>query len=106
MYYNDSDIIHYKGLFNNQNYERGMMFDPNGKKIYEGILINNVPKESKNIKLFNLDGVLLYARDFLDGIYDNNGKIFENNKLIYKGRFLKGKYNKNWKLYNKNLKIT
>ena len=101
-YYNNSDIIHYKGLFNNQNYERGMMFDPKGYKIYEGIFINNVPKECKNIKLFDLEGNIIYEGDLLDGLYDNNGKIFVNNKVLYNGGFLKGKYNKFGKLYDKN----
>ena len=100
-YYNDSDIIHFKGLFNNQIYEKGLINDPKGNKIYEGIFINNIPKECKNIKLFNLDGNIIYEGDLLDGLYYNYGKIFENNKMLYNGGFLKGKYNKFGKLYDK-----
>ena len=100
-YYNDSDIIHFKGLFNNQFYEKGLINDPKGNKIYEGIFINNIPKECKNIKLFNLDGNIIYEGDLLDGLYYNYGKIFENNKMLYNGGFLKGKYNKFGKLYDK-----
>ena len=55
------------------------MYDPKGNKIYEGIFINNVPKECKNIKLFDLYGNIKYEGDLLDGLYDNNGKIFNKN---------------------------
>ena len=101
-YYNDSDIIKFKGLFNKQNYERGAIYDPKGNKIYEGIFINNVPKEYKNIKLFDLDGSIIYEGDLLDGLYDNNGKIFQKNMVLYEGGFLRGKYNKFGKLYDNN----
>ena len=102
-YYNNSEEIYFKGIFNYGNYNTGILFDPYGNKIYEGKFMNNNPFQIKNIKLFNLDKKLIYEGELIDGLYDNYGKI--NNKygsLIYEGELLKGKYNKNGKLYEKN----
>ena len=50
LYYNNSDKIYFNGIFNMSNYKEGIIYDPNGIQIYEGIFINNRPKEGQNIK--------------------------------------------------------
>ena len=97
--YKNSEIAYFDGIFNDGDYDEGIIYDPNGKKIYEGKFMNNNPIISKNIKLFNLDGTLLYEGDLLDGMYYNYGKMFDDHKLIYEGGFLKGKYNNFGKQY-------
>ena len=103
VYYNNSDEIYFKGIFNYGNYNEGILFDPKENKIYEGKFMNNFPSDSKNIKLFNLDKKLIYVGDIKDGLYDNYGKIYnKNGNLIYEGELLKGKYNKHGKIYKNN----
>ena len=47
LYYNNSEQIFFNGIFGMSKYIEGISYEPNGYKIYEGIFINNRPKEGK-----------------------------------------------------------
>ena len=112
LYYRNSNIIYFEGYFIDNNYDNGVMFDPEGNILYEGKFIDNHPKESKNIKYYERNGNIKYIGDFkegkyhgfgklynnnnhnnivIDGFFENNkikGKLFKNNILYYEGEFL------------------
>jgi len=41
----------------------------------------------------NINNEFKYERQFSDGKYNGEGKLFHNNKLIYEGQFSDEKYN-------------
>ena len=100
IYYKDSNQIFFDGMIQMGRYLNGIMYDPNGNKIYEGKFINNIPIKCKNIKLYNLYKKLIYEGDILDGKYDGVVKIYKNTKILYDGELLNGKYNNFGKLYD------
>ena len=100
IYYKDSNQIFFDGMIQMGRYLNGIMYDPNGNKIYEGKFINNIPIKCKNIKLYNLYKELIYEGDILDGKYDGVAKIYKNTKILYDGELLNGKYNNFGKLYD------
>ena len=52
IYYDDSEKIYFNGLFDMDNYQEGILYDPDGNEIYEGLFMNNNPKEGKNLIYF------------------------------------------------------
>ena len=50
----------FDGYFDMGLYIHGTLYDPEGNKIYEGQFMNNIPKESKNIHLYEIEGNLKY----------------------------------------------
>ena len=111
LYYNSIKQIYFNGIFEKSNYIKGILYEPNGAKIYEGLFINNRPKEGKSIKLYHLDGELEYDGDFLNGMFHGNGTLYEKGKyekqgvksefkyLKYIGEFKCHKFNGLGKLY-------
>ena len=79
--------------------------------VYEGIFMNNKPKEAKNIKLYKLNGELEYEGDLLDGQFHGQGTLYEIGEyerkekytefkhLKYVGEFKNDKFNGKGKLY-------
>ena len=111
LYYNNNEKIYFNGIFDMDNYIEGVLYDPDGNKIYEGIFKNNRPKEGKNIKLYNLNGELEYKGDLLDSLFHGYGILYEKGKyeenrifseykyLKYEGEFKENDYNGFGKLY-------
>ena len=116
--YNGKGILYYKnnkiffcGIFKDDEFVKGILFDPEGKITYKGDIINKNPKEGKNIKLYEINGNLIYEGDFLDGKYHGHGTLYEAVKferkgittefkgIKYVGEFNKGKYGGFGKLY-------
>ena len=93
------------------NYVEGVEYSPDGEKLYEGLFMNNKPKEGKNIKLYELDGDLKYEGDFLDGQFHGYGTLYEKsdyrqkrissefNNIYYIGEFKSNKFNGQGKIY-------
>ena len=92
LYYNNSEQIFFNGIFGMSKYIEGISYEPNGYKIYEGIFINNRPKEGKKLKLYKLDGELEYEGDFLNGNYHGYGTLYEKGKYEYMGKINEYKY--------------
>ena len=90
LYYEYEEKIYFKGIFCMEQYKSGILYDPEGKEIYNGEFINNYPKEGKNIRIYSLDGNLEYEGDFLNGLYDGKGKLYEKSKIKYEGDFKRG----------------
>ena len=66
-------------------YIHGTLFNPEGNKIYEGEFINNLPKECKNIHLYEIDGNLKFVGNISEGKYQGKGNLYKDNKLLYEG---------------------
>ena len=99
LYYNSSESIYFKGIFNNGDFKNGVSYDPKGKEIYIGDFINNKPKEGKDIEVYNLYKNLEYKGDLVNGTKEGYGTIYyENGKTLYSGMF------KNGKIYGKGVK--
>ena len=95
--YYQIEKIYISGIFND-NLIDGISYDPNGNKIYEGIFINENPKEGKNLRIYEYNGEIKYEGDFLEGNYNGygilygKGSITEYNLKLYEGEFKEGKY--------------
>ena len=92
LYY-DNETICFNGYFKNNIFINGVSYDPDGNKIYEGEFIDEKPKEGKNLKIYKLNGKIIYKGDFLDGQYSGYGSLFEESYKLYEGQFIMGKYN-------------
>ena len=90
LFYKKDNKIYYVGSFENGYFNYGILYDPYQKKIYEGEYKNNIPKEGKNIELYNLDTFLKYKGDFYDFKYHGYGKLYNDNShiLLYEGDFI------------------
>mgnify|MGYP002626662292 FL=1 len=91
-------------------YAKGILYDLNENKLCETEIIDFIPKEGKNIKLYNKDEILIYEGDFFDYKYQGKGKLYEkeetytnneNNifKLKYEGEFRQNIFEGYGKLY-------
>ena len=92
LYYSNKKEKYFEGNLNKGSYVQGALYSPDGNKIYEGEFINNKPKEYKDIKLYELNGNLLFIGDLAEGKYQGNGKLYENSHLLYEGNFANGYY--------------
>ena len=102
LYYNKKynqkeEKIYFEGVFEKDKFIKGTLFSPDGYKVYDGEFCNNIPKEGKNISIYNINGFIDYIGDLLDGKYNGNGKLFltrdyYENELIYEGQFKNGLY--------------
>ena len=99
LYYDKSNQIYFDGTFDMGLFINGILYDPEGNKIYEGEFTNNQPKDCKNINLYELNGNLKFAGDLSDGKYSGFGKLYKESKLIYEGNFKDGLYDGNGILY-------
>ena len=90
------------------NYNEGILYDPEGNIIYEGIFINNRPKEGKNLKLFDINKFLIYQGDLLNGQFCGFSTLYEIGKyekneelkyLKYIGEFKNDKFDGHGKFY-------
>ena len=82
---------------------KGILFSPEGNKVYEGEFIDNYPKEGKNITIYNIKGIIKYIGDLFNGKYNGCGKLLKTiycycdeyycrDKIIYEGQFKDGLY--------------
>ena len=111
LHYDKNEKIYFNGIFDMDNYVEGVEYSPDGEKLYEGLFMNNKPKEGTNIKYYKLDGELEYEGDFTEGQYNGNGALYEKGYyerngifsefkyLLYVGEFKNNKYNGKGKLY-------
>ena len=108
LYYNNSERIYFNGIFDMDNYNEGILYDPEGNIIYEGIFINNRPKEGKNLKLFDINKFLIYQGDLLNGQFCGFSTLYEIGKyekneelkyLKYIGEFKNDKFDGHGKFY-------
>ena len=109
LYYKNSETIYFNGIFDMDNYSEGILYDPNGNIIYEGLFEKNKPKEGQNLKLYNTYGWLTYEGDLLNFQYHGNGTLYENRNYEYEyefskfiGEFKNGKFDGQGKLYLEN----
>ena len=102
LYFRKSDKIFYSGEFNNGKFINGILYGLNNEKIYEGEFNDNIPKEGKGIKLYNLNGNLEYDGDIANSKYNGYGKLYEevSKLLFYEGDFINNKYDGFGKLYS------
>ena len=112
--------MYFNGLFENNSFFKGKLYDPLEKIIYEGEFNNYYPKEYKNIKLYYLDGSIKFEGDIINsqekGIfydYDDDstfegilefgnkikGSYYVNKIKKYEGEFKDNKYNGYGKLF-------
>ena len=71
-------------------FKNGTLYDLKGLKLYKGDFKNNMPKEGKNIKLYNINGNLEFEGEIFDFAYNGKGKTFEKNIMIFEGIFENG----------------
>ena len=107
LYYYSSDAIYFNGIFDKSNYIEGIIYEPNGNKIYQGTFINNIPKEGKNIKLYNIYRNLVYQGDLVNGQYEGKGTLYKetsnsNYYLFYEGDFKNNNFEGNGKMFYHN----
>ena len=93
-------------------YAKGYLYDYDENKLCETEIVDFIPKEGKNIKLYDKDEKLIYCGDFFDYKYHGKGKLYDkiikyinrdNNEYIlkYEGDFIKGVFEGYGKLYQK-----
>lgn len=104
LYFDNNEKIYFNGIFDMDNYIEGILYDLNGNIIYEGLFINNKPKEGKNLKLYTTRGSITYEGDLLNGQYHGNGTLYVDNKFEHKftkyiGEFKNGKFDGHGKIY-------
>ena len=92
LYYENSNKIYFDGFFDSGSYIYGILYDPEGNKIYEGEFMNNQPRTSSNIKLYELNGNIKFIGDLTEGKYQGFGKLYKHSKLLYEGNFKDGFY--------------
>ena len=92
LYYEKSKHIYFDGIFNMDLFIKGILYDPEGNKIYEGEFMNGQPKECKNINLYEINRNLIFTGDLMDGKYIGHGKLYKETKLLYEGNFKDGLY--------------
>ena len=81
LYYDDNEKIYFNGIFEMDNYVEGILFAPNGEKIYEGLFMNNNPKEGNNFKIYRKNGMIEYEGDILNGQYQGHGILYGSEKI-------------------------
>ena len=93
-------------------YAKGILYDYDGNKLCESEIIDFIPKEGKNLKLYSDEDILIYEGDISDYLYHGKGKMYEkeilyiNNKdakyiLKYEGEFKQNIFEGYGKLYEK-----
>jgi len=95
--------LYFKNGFNSG---YGILYD-NNIEIYFGELSNSyMPKNGKNITIFNDNGNKIYKGDFVNYHYQGEGILYFNdsNKIYFEGQFDKDQY-VNGKLYDLECKI-
>ena len=88
-YYKDGNIK-IKGTFSNNICSEGEYYSPDGMKIYEGEFKNDIPKESKNIIIYDNNTNKIYEGEIHDGKYEGKGIEYcplMKDKILFKGDF-------------------
>ena len=73
----------------------GIYYNPKGEKLYEGEFKNEIPKESKNIIIYDDNTNKIYEGEIHDGKYEGFGIEycpFIKDKILYKGNFKNSLY--------------
>lgn len=104
--FNSDGILIQKGIWNNDIFIKGTVYNSNGQKIYHGEVL---PKPFGSIvyhgygQQFNSYGTLIYEGEFKHGKYHNKGLQYNRNGvLICDGEFQDGKWYGYCSLYNSN----
>ena len=84
--------IHFKGMFKNDLYENGILYDPQGNIVFEGSFLNDIFEKRK---ISDLEGYLQYEGKYYKSKYFGFGKLYggyQCKSLIYEGFFKDGLY--------------
>ena len=89
LFFQGNNKIFYNGIFKKGNFFNGISYDPIGNILYKGEFKEDIPKEGKNIKIYDLKGNLKYDGDTYNFKYEGYEKIYKEfkNLLLYEGEF-------------------
>ncbi len=90
LFYDEKSLYYFKGIFKDDNYITGILYDKNKSILYKGDFVNNLPKEGKNILIYKVNGKLKYKGDILDGKYHGIGLLKDENDYEYEGILIMG----------------
>ena len=72
---------------------KGKEFNPQGKLLFEGEYINNIPIKGYK-KEYNDEGELIFEGEYLRGKRNGKGKEYNNGKIIFEGEYINGERKK------------
>ena len=81
----------FEGIFDTLNKFEGIYYNPQGAKIYEGLIINEMPQNSYNGIIYNNYCYKIYEGEIKDGAYNGKGVEFSNcieNLRLHEGIFI------------------
>jgi len=93
-YYKNGNIK-IKGTFSSNICLEGEYYNPEGIKIYEGEFNNDIPKESKNIIIYDNNTNKIYEGEIHNGNYEGKGIEYcplIKDKVLFKGNFKNNLY--------------
>ena len=82
----------FEGIFENNDSFEGRYFNPKNKEIYKGKILNEMPYESKSMKLFNNNMNKTYKGEIRNYSYEGQGVEYFpliKDMVLYKGNFSK-----------------
>ena len=88
--YYENGMKKIEGIFDNKNICMGIYYNPSGEKIYEGKIINEIPFNGENLKVYDDNTNLIYEGSIKEGKYEGFGIEYYNlikDKILYKGIF-------------------
>ena len=99
----EENYIKFDGIFKNNKYLNGILYNKNGYKIYEGEF-NEDKYEGNGILYYEINNKIFYNGSFLKGEFKYGILYGLKNEIIYEGDFKKSipKNGKNIKLYKLN----
>ena len=81
LYFERNNKVFFKGEFKQGEYVNGILYDLYGIPIYKGSIMNNIPKEGQNIKLYRLNTNIKYEGNYK---YNGYGKLYtEKNEILF-----------------------
>ena len=84
-----------EGIFKTLNSCKGKYYNPNGKEIYNGLILNEIPAKSNNIIIYDDHSHKIYEGETQYGAYNGKGIEYSNcieNLILYKGNFINNYY--------------
>ena len=88
-YYKNGKIKN-EGVFSENFCIEGIYYSPDGEKLYEGEFINEIPKFSEKIIIYDINTNKIYEGGIFDGLYNGEGIEYcplINNKILFEGYF-------------------
>ena len=89
------DFHSYNYSFIAKNNSFGILYGDNNNIVYSGFLKNQKPKESKNIAIYNKNGIIMYSGGIIDYLYNGKGVEYyndSNDHIYFSGIFNYGNY--------------